>query len=110
MKIVHIGLMANGRDEGLSYALRREATQYAEFPVNPGAVKFLENLSWTPDIIFFQIHHDNVDGFPTVELFEPIVNKLRKEGTRVINWNGDIRKHFPHWMAELSQSCSNRSG
>lgn len=101
MKIAHIGLMVHGRDEGLSFELRRAATQYAEFPCKPGAVSFLENLSWTPDILFFQIHSDNIDGTPTVDMFRPIVEKLQQDGTRVINWNGDIRNRFPRWMAEF---------
>lgn len=101
MKIVHVGLMANGRDEGLSYELRRHATQYAEFPVNVGAVNFLRNLSWTPDILFFQIHSDNVDGTPTVKLFSNVIQELQQKGTKVINWNGDIRNSFPHWMAHF---------
>ena len=101
MKIVHVGLMVNGRDEGLSYELRRAASQYAEFPATQGCVSFLENLSFVPDILFFQIHHSQIDGFDTVKLLSDVVLKLKGQGTRVINWNGDIRKSFPHWMAQF---------
>ena len=99
MKIAMISLMVNGRDEGLSWALRREATQYAEFPVNTGAKRFLDNLSFVPDVLFLQIHHNQIDGFDTVKLLEGAVKRLQAEGTRVINWNGDIRHRFPQWMA-----------
>jgi len=101
MKIAHVGLMVNGRDEGLSYELRRAATQYAEFPLHRNTANDLANLTWIPDIIFFQIHSPHIDGIDVVEMFSGIVSKFREEGTRVINWNGDIRNTFPTWMAHF---------
>ncbi len=105
MKILHLGLMVNGRDEGLSKAFRKVATQYAEFHPNPQLPKQINELEFIPDLVFIQIQDDKIrDGrniFETVQLLQPSINRLREKGAFVINWTGDKRNSTPEWMMQL---------
>ena len=93
MNIVHCGIMVNGRNEGLSKAFKKVANRYAEIKLDKNAQKQLKAVDFEPDLIFFQIHNDTVDGVPTNELFD-----LSKFDCKIVNWNGDMRKRPPMWM------------
>jgi hypothetical protein len=106
MKIINASLMCNGRDEGLSYELRRCAEVYLECGINRGTVETIRNAGFIPDILFLQIQSDNIDGVSTPELFIPLIKELRNKGCKVINWNGDIRGGFPQWMAQMGANVT----
>jgi len=103
MKILHIGLMVNGRREGLCKSFA-DVSNYREFPISHDLNSKLENLyneGFKPDIIFQQIHDGILrNGSVTANITEVIkdpLNKWRKEGAFSINWIGDIRNVTPSW-------------
>ena len=106
MKIINASLMCNGRDEGLSYDLRRKATVYQEFGIDRHVVDKIRNAGFIPDILFLQIQSDKIDGASTVSMFKDLIQDLQSKGTKVINWNGDIRGAFPSWMVQMGATIN----
>jgi len=96
MKILHIGLCVDGKNEGLPYALKKASTKYHEMKPQPHAVlnhvrEFAKKEKW--DLAFFQIQAENV--------IEPEVFRILKEaGTFTLNWSGDIRRNTERWYFE----------
>ena len=105
MNILHIGLMVNGRDEGLSHAFRKRADKYAEFKLTKRLPIDLETMTFTPELIFLQIQNDKIDGVDCTTLLEPSLNGLRKRGSFVINWDGDIRNELARWKISFARCC-----
>jgi len=100
VNILHIGLMVNGRREGLCKAFEDASDQYREFPISKELGQKLESLyseGFRPDIIFQQIH-DPEKGYNITRDISGVLNKWRDCGAFVINWNGDIRNQRAHWM------------
>lgn len=106
MKILHVGLMCNGRNEGLSKAFRKRATLYGEFRPSVDVPKQIESLSWTPDIVFVQIQDEFIrngyDKYQTAQFLGPSLQALKDKGAFVINWTGDKRNGTPPWMFKMA--------
>lgn len=101
MKIIHCGLMAQGRtNEGLSGAFQKAASKFAEVKLNKHSANKIREL-FVPDILFLQIHNSEVDGVNSRLLFGDLIKDLESKGTKVVNWNGDIRRIPPMWMKGL---------
>lgn len=98
--------MCNGQDIGLSYALRRKASVYLEVQVNERIADNILAAGFIPDILFLQIQNDQIGNLNTVDLLRDIVKDLKSKGCKVINWNGDIRGPFPHWMVQLNPTVN----
>ena len=95
MKILHIGLCVDGKNEGLPYALRQASTEYYEInPGDPNLFNKVNSLPFDPDLTFCQIQSDKVQGGTTQQLF----SKLK--GFKV-HWNGDMRNSTPEWHYTL---------
>ena len=95
IKLLHIGLMVDGKNKGLSKALR-ELTDYREVALSdPDLVA--KACSEDFDVCFMQVQSETVQDKPTEELLAPV-----KEKGMVINWTGDIRNHTPHWMVRFN--------
>jgi hypothetical protein len=108
MKILHLGLCVDGKNEGLPFALKNAATHYYE--VNPGdkdiAYK-LQNVPFTPDIVFCQIQSDTIQGNKnTVNYLGGHLKQFVNDGATVINWSGDMRATTPSWYLEMAQYVS----
>ena len=104
MKVLHCGLMVNGRNEGLSKAFRDLSSEYWEFPLTKNLPNQITNLE--PDIVFLQIQNDKIDGVHVNNLLGVPLTKLRAKGAFIINWTGDIRNTVPMWMKYFSQYVS----
>ena len=78
----------------------------AEFQIDRHVVDKIRNAGFIPDILFLQIQSDNIDGVSTVTMFQDLVKEFRSKGCKVINWNGDIRGQFPHWMVQLESTIN----
>jgi len=95
MKILHIGVMANGKDEGLSKSFRKLASEYQE--INAGDTDLQKKaLAFNFDLCFVQIQSDTIAAGNTVEVLNPIIQK-----GFTINWSGDMRNETPKWMLDL---------
>ena len=93
--------MVNGRpNEGLSGAFKKVATEFKEIPLNKHSADEIRK-SFIPDILFLQIHNSTIDGVDSRHLCEGLIKELEAKGTKVINWNGDIRRIPPMWMSGL---------
>lgn len=107
MKILHLGLMVNGRNEGLSRAFRKKATIYGEFRISVDLPSQIDNLSWTPELVFVQIQDEFIRNGPskyhTAEFLGPAIQRLRDKGAFIINWTGDKRNGTPRWMFEMDK-------
>lgn len=107
MKVLHLGLMVNGRNEGLSKAFRDLSTEYWEYPLT----KNLPNqiTKHNPDIVFLQIQNDSIDGQDAYNLLNNPLSILSAGGAHIINWTGDCRNTVPKWMIKFSdlvdQTC-----
>jgi len=95
MKILHIGVMANGKDEGLNKSLRMLATEFMQ--VNAGDADLqAKAMAFDFDLCFIQIQSDTIAAGNTVEVLSPIAEKGFS-----INWSGDMRNETPAWMLQL---------
>ena len=107
MNILHIGLMVNGRNEGLSKAFRDIADNYAEFPPNHNLVNQVKGLDFKPDIIFCQIQDDKIrngrDVYSTVSILKEAFQGL---DSFIVNWTGDMRDSTPQWIIEFAPFVS----
>jgi glycosyltransferase involved in cell wall biosynthesis len=108
MKILHLGLCVDGKNEGLPFALKNAATHYYE--VNPGdkdiAYK-LQNVPFKPDIVFCQIQSDTIQGDKNaVNYLGGYLKQFVNDGATVINWSGDMRANTPAWYLEMAQYVS----
>lgn len=94
MKILHVGLCVDGKNEGLPFALKEASKEYVEF--NPGDDNLffrIENLTFKPDIIFCQLQSDKIQNRPTSEL----IDLLKRFDSFIVLWNGDKRHGTPIW-------------
>jgi len=102
MKLLHIGLMANGKNEGLSKAFRSACNKYYE--VNPGDSALegkLSQIDFLPDIVFCQIQSEKLQDRDTCDVLGRHLDLMRQKGSYVINWTGDIRYGIPPWMVRF---------
>jgi hypothetical protein len=93
MRILHVGLCVDGKNEGLPYALKKASTFYYEIStgdpnLNDRIHKAINDYKF--DIAFFQIQ-----GSGIVHPF--IFHNIQDKGIFTINWSGDLRKGTPIW-------------
>ena len=105
MKILHIGLMVNGRGEGLSAAFKKASTFYAEFKLTSSLPAQIKSLPFNPDIVFLQIQNDQIGKVNATALLSGPLNELRKKGAFIVNWDGDIRNNLAAWKAPFARCC-----
>lgn len=97
MRLLHIGLCANGHPySGLPEALS-QVSDYAEIPtshpnLNEYAAQFASDFK--PDLVFCQIQSANV-------LHPETIQKIKETGAFVVNWSGDIREEIHSWFYEF---------
>ena len=74
MKILHIGVMANGKDEGLNKSFRKLATDFKQ--INAGDIDLqAKAMAFDFDLCFVQIQSDTIAAGNTVEVLRPIAEK-----------------------------------
>ena len=90
MRILHVGLCVNYKDEGLNYALRRGFDDYQE--LNTGEKNLNQRILSMDgfDVAFFQIQAENIVSPATFA-------ELRARGVFTVNWSGDMRNGTPSW-------------
>lgn len=99
MKLLHIGLCANGHPySGLQEALS-DKFDYAEISTNQPhdeLNKQAVSLSkiFNPDIVFIQIQSPNI-------ILPETISKIRETGAFVMNWTGDVRSEIHSWFKEF---------
>lgn len=109
MKLLHLGLMVNGRDEGLSAAFRKRFNgfgNYREFPITENVADKCNYSGFTPDAVFVQVQSDTIGKQNTVNVLGGLLKKYKEQGATVINWTGDIRNSVPSWMNQIKESVS----
>ncbi len=93
MKILHVGLCVDGKNEGLPFALKEASTFYHEISTGDRDLqgKILSAVDqYEFDIAFFQVQ--------TPGIVHPLTfSKLRDKGIFTVNWNGDCRVGTPSW-------------
>ncbi len=93
MKILHIGLCVDGKNEGLPFALKQASTFYHEISTGERDLqgKILSAINqYEFDIAFFQIQ--------TAGIVHPFVfHNIQDKGIFTVNWNGDCRIGTPSW-------------
>ncbi len=93
MKILHVGLCVDGKNEGLPFALKEASSHYVEISTGDKALesKISEAIfKWKFDLAFFQIQSP---GIVHPFMFE----KIKETGTFTVNWSGDLRSDTPEW-------------
>jgi len=95
MKILHIGLMVDGKGEGLCKALKDLSSEYLE--IQQSDPELIEKaMGFDFDLFFMQAQSDKIGDSDTIQLLSPIA----KRGF-TINWTGDIRQTTPAWMLRM---------
>ncbi|MCH7827574.1 MAG: glycosyltransferase family 1 protein [Bacteroidetes bacterium] len=93
MRILHVGLCVDGKNEGLPYALREASTLYHEISTGDSDLNDKINkaiFDWNFDIAFFQIQSPGI-----VQPF--IFQKIKGADIFTINWSGDMRSITAEW-------------
>lgn len=93
MKILHIGLCVDGKNEGLPFALKQASTFYHEISTGEKDLqsKIISAINqYEFDIAFFQIQNSGI-----VHPF--VFQKLKDQGIFTVNWSGDCRTGTPDW-------------
>ena len=94
MKILHVGLCVDYKNEGLPHALKKASSRYIEISTGE---KDLDNRIMREaninsfDLAFFQIQSPGIVHPMTFQ-------RLNDMGVFTVNWNGDIRQGTPEWM------------
>jgi len=93
MRILHVGLCVDGKNEGLPYALKKASTFYREIStgepnINDQIHKAINEYEF--DIAFFQVQSPGI-----VHPF--LFHNIQDKGIFTINWSGDIRIGTPDW-------------
>ena len=93
MRILHVGLCVDGKNEGLPYALKKASTFYHEISTGDENLNDKINkaiFDWKFDLAFFQIQSPGI-----VHPF--IFHNIQDAGIFTVNWSGDMRKGTPTW-------------
>jgi len=93
MKILHVGLCVDYKNEGLPFALKEASAFYHEIStgesdLNDKIHKAIDDHEF--DIAFFQIQSPGI-----VHPF--VFEQLKAKGIFTVNWNGDCRIGTPDW-------------
>lgn len=93
MKILHVGLCVDGKNEGLPFALKQASTFYHEISTGDKDLqgKIISAINqYEFDIAFFQIQ--------TAGIVHPFVfHNIQDKGIFTVNWTGDMRSPTPTW-------------
>ena len=98
MKILHVGLCVDGKNEGLPFALKQTGTFYHEISTGD---KWLQDKLISAinkhefDIAFFQVQSAGI-----VHPF--IFSKINEKGIFTVNWTGDKRTPTPAWYFQTN--------
>ena len=98
MKILHIGLCVDGKNEGLPFALKQASTFYHEISTGEKDLqgKIISAINqYKFDIAFFQIQTSGI-----VHPF--IFSKIKEKGIFTVNWTGDMRSPTPTWYFQTN--------
>lgn len=87
MKILHIGICSG--DNGFTAAMRKVG-EYQEVPVVGGNLNERILATEKADLVFIQIQSEGIAHSTIVE--------LKRRGSFIINWTGDVRHVIPAWM------------
>lgn len=93
MRILHVGLCVDYKNEGLPFALKEASEYYYEIATNEPNLneKIIRVVSdYKFDLAFFQIQTPNV-------IHKKTFNYLKKLNIFTINWSGDMRIGTPGW-------------
>lgn len=93
MRILHVGLCVDGKNEGLPFALREASTFYYE--ISTGDKELKDKISkaifdWKFDLAFFQVQSPGI-----VHPF--LFHNIQDKGIFTVNWSGDMRSTTPEW-------------
>ena len=102
MKILHVGLCVDGKNEGLPYALKEASTFYHE--ISTGASDLNDKINKAIndhkfDLAFFQVQSPGI-----VQPF--IFQKIKEAGIFTVNWSGDIRSNTPDWYFKTNANLT----
>lgn len=101
MKILHIGLCANGHPyNGIQQSLSK-VSNYYEIPtnhpnINSHAMEMCDRFK--PDVVFMQIQAPNI--------IKPETVRYMRKTAKVFNWTGDVRSPIPDWYYSVGRECS----
>ena len=102
MKILHVGLCVDGKNEGLPFALKEASTFYHEISTGDRDLqgKILSAIDrYEFDIAFFQVQNE---GIVHPKTFQDIKNK----GIFTVNWSGDCRTGTPSWYFKTNANLT----
>lgn len=102
-KIFHIGLSADGTPyNGLQRALMKVG-EYKEINTNHpnlnNEIKTIAQL-YKPDLTFIQVQTADIISFDAIK-------ELKKNGSYVVNWTGDVRFPLPEWYIDMGKLIDN---
>lgn len=98
MRILHIGVCA--KSESLPRYFRKYATVYDEFQPHEAVDNGKDY-----DFCFIQIQNDKIGNEQTIKKLA-WVKRLKDNGCKIINWNGDKRSYTPKWMVDFAPYVS----
>ena len=93
MKILHVGLCVDGKNEGLPFALKEASTFYHE--ISTGDKELNDKIHHAInthefDLAFFQVQ--------TPGIVHPFIfHNVQDKGIFTVNWSGDMRSPTPTW-------------
>ena len=102
MKILHVGLMVDGKNVGLAKELKQASTFYHEISTGDRDLqsKILNAIGQHKfDFAFFQIQ---TPGIVHPKIFQDINNK----GIFTVNWSGDCRTGTPTWYLQTNANLT----
>jgi len=93
MRILHVGLCVDGKNEGLPFALKEASTFYHE--ISTGDENIKDKISkaifdWKFDLAFFQVQSPGI-------IHPFLFHNLQNKGIFTVNWSGDCRNGTPDW-------------
>ena len=98
MKLLHIGLCVDYKNEGLPFALNKASDFYHE--ISTGEKDLNDKINHAIDkhkfdVAFFQIQASNIVHPFTFQ-------KIKDKGIFTVNWSGDIRRNTEQWYYQTN--------
>ena len=99
VKVLHIGLCANGEPRNAMQDAFAALGEYMEIPtgvenLNQKIIEAAE--SYKPELTFIQVQTPDIISMEAVRA-------LKKSGSWVCNWTGDVRDPLPEWYIEMGK-------
>ena len=98
--ILYIGICCYNRLEGIEKAFI-DASHYYHGVRPENVNEGLKSLQWRPDIVFLQVQSEN---YPSS--LKSILRHYKNKGSKVIQFNGDIRHETPKFTYDLAEACT----